>query len=496
MKKENKWFTLSKILGRVQQIFDEQISAHSFWIKVEIAQLKKDRKGHIYLDLVEHNGAYIVAKSRATIWSQTVNHLYGKLGEEVSEVLKVGTEVLCFCELVYSPIYGMSINVLDVDFSFTLGEIERIKQETLKLLNERGLIDLNKQLAYPIVIQRIALVGSVDTAGFIDFVNQLEENDYGFVFEIDYFNCRVQGDNAHIQIIEKLSQIPKDIYDVIVIIRGGGSVLDLSEFNNYNLAEAIAKMHTAVFTGIGHEIDSTIADCVAHTRFKTPSAVAAFIVEKAYQFSVHIQESFDHILSSSKHILEVERLEMNNMAISFNTYTRQWVLEKRRKLLAAMNETVMYSKNRLHVETSTIEVAKQVLKYKPLRELQAEEVRLREKGSLLSFFMEQKLQTSRRELISKEEAIFLQSKSVIDREKKRLEHLESIPTYFNFDSLLKKGFAIIRFNGETIKEHTSLESGDEIEVEIYNKRYQITIDNIKEVEEWMKKSHTKKPQMN
>lgn len=492
---EKKWFTLSIILNRVKTIFDNSISGKSFWMKVEIAQIKEDRRGHIYLELVENIDGVVLAKCRATIWNSTASRIMIKLGDQAGKVLKEGTEILCLCDLIYSPVYGMSINILDVDLSFSLGELERQKQETIKKLQQKGLINLNKEREYPIVIQRIALISAKGTAGHEDFVNHLKSNEYGYYFDVDNFDSKVQGENAHISIIERLSQIPENVYDVIVLLRGGGATLDLDVFNNYALAEKIAKSETAVFTGIGHETDVTIADIVANTRFKTPSAVAAFIIERAYQFDVKVSRTYEGIQEVYKNMILVRRHRLELAMNSLKSESKQLVSFNNNSLQSCSNQIIHSVKKNLLSEKTKLAMMLQNIQYKPTAFLLSAEQSLKKRGQFLALFAEQVILDAKNKIDSSGEMLSYRVDSLMKKERLKLERLEAIPEFYNFESILKKGFAIVKLNGHTINQYTTLSIDDELEIEIYNKVYLIQIKNIKEIERW-KSLLTKKQQTN
>ncbi|MVX36405.1 exodeoxyribonuclease VII large subunit [Myroides sp. LoEW2-1] len=484
MKEEIKWFTLSTILGRVKQIFDESISGHTFWMKVEISQFKRDRRGHVYLELVENSDGVVLAKARGTIWNHAANVIYSKLDKEANNILKEGAEILCLCEVVYNVVFGFSVNVLDVDLSFSLGEVERRKQEAIKKLEVNGLLDLNKKLSFPLVIQKIALVGSLNTAGHIDFINQLEQNEYGFAFDIDYFDCRVQGDNAHVEIINKLNQIPENTYDVVVLLRGGGAALDLDEFNNYALAEVLARLHTAVFTGIGHEVDTTVADFVANKRFKTPSAVAAFIVERAVQFHTQVKSLYDSITSIAKQQVEIQGHVLEKLSSHLKIETSRVLLYEKNKLKSDVNLLVVESNGRIQKEHSVINLASQTIHYAPSSICLTERNKLREKGSLVAYLFGENLRSNKQNIAQLREVLELRVSSTLKKEKLRVEHLEQIPNLYDLDSLMKMGLAIVWYQNKTINEFTSLREGDVIQVDVFNKRFEIVIKDIKEKEKW------------
>ncbi len=484
MNQEKKFFSLSTILNRVKSIVDDVIAGNAFWVRVEISQIKEDRRGHVYLDLVENKEGVILAKCRATIWQKNAFEIKQRLAENAKEILKDGSEILCYCEIVFSTVYGLSVNILDVDLSFSLGEVERIKQENLKRLKDNGLLELNARFVLPKVVQKIALISSERTAGHADFVNQLHKNEYGFAFHITSFDCQVQGEYAYLSIIKALKTVNEQNFDAVVVIRGGGAALDLDVFNNYALAETIAKMNIPVLTGIGHETDSTVADFVANRYFKTPSAVAAFMVEKAYHYLVSVSRMYDGIMqvyqqkiTMNKHFVEVHDKEIKSKALAITRL-------KRGALHTVSNRLISEVKKRMHKEQSFLEVSKQAIVFRPKTILSKQNQIIKEEGRMISFFGEQMLDSQKHQLFVLQEKLAYHAKGFLHREKIRVSTLEEIPQLYDLESILKKGFSIVRLNGKTINNNTEMKQGDELEIMVFNKIYLVTLGNIKEVVLW------------
>ncbi|EHO15256.1 MULTISPECIES: exodeoxyribonuclease VII large subunit [Myroides] len=481
---DNKYYRLSTILYRVKDIVDKAISNNYFWLRAEIGQLKEDRKGHLYLELVEHKDGVVLAKCRANIWQSNAYVIKKTLGENANEILKNGAEIMCYCEVTFSNLYGMSINIHQIDLSYSLGEVERIKQENLRKLVEQGYHQKNKELYLPAVLQRIALVSSKGTAGHADFIKQLEENEYNFVYHLDHYDCQVQGDGAVASIQEALSEIEADMYDVIVLIRGGGSALDLDVFNHYELAVTLATSHTPVFTGIGHETDSSLADFVANRYFKTPSAVAAYIVERTALFYTDISRMYEGIMQSYKQHITVEQHKLEVAEKEIRLYGVAQAKQKKQELGTLSNRLITEVRKRLHTEESFIESATQSISYRAQRITGKENQTLKEKTKLVAYLAQQCIDVHQQQLNTSLEKLVYQAKGQLKKERVRLVTFEEITTAYDLSSILRKGFAIVMHNGQLLNEHKELNIGDELEIAIYNKKYRIILAEIKEVKQW------------
>ena len=239
--------------------------------------------GHFYGELVEKNeltGA-IVAKARITIWARVYNMLALRFQAETGQSLRAGIKVLLKVKLSFSELYGYALNVVDIDGSYTLGDQARRRQEILHRLEEDGIINDNKTLPLPALLKRIAVVSSASAAGYGDFCRQLLENEWGLAFRVQLFPAVMQGQHVPESISAALMQIADeaDLWDAVVVIRGGGATSDLSDYDSYPLAACVAQHPLPIIIGVGHDRDETVLDHVAHTSVKTPTAAAAFILE-------------------------------------------------------------------------------------------------------------------------------------------------------------------------------------------------------------------------
>lgn len=258
----------------------------SYWVIAEISELRQNVKGHCYMELVEKENNFIQAKMRANIWAYTYRTLSQQFSQATGTNLKAGIKVLFNVSINFHEVYGMSLTVNNIDPNFTIGEKSREREETIKKLREEGYLELNKALALPLVPQRIAIISSKTAAGYGDFIDQIVHNSQAYSFKTEIFDAVMQGNETEASIGKALEKIKdkSSEFDIIAIIRGGGAQTDLDSFDAYGLAKLIAAAPLPVLTGIGHERDETIADLVANTSLKTPTAVAEFIINGMDRF--------------------------------------------------------------------------------------------------------------------------------------------------------------------------------------------------------------------
>lgn len=252
------------------------------WVSAEISEMKVNYSGHCYLELVEKGEGDGVPKAhaRATIWRTAYNRVANEFFARTGQPLAAGVKILARATVSFHEIYGFSLNITDIDPSYTLGEVERQRQITIARLKSEGVWDMNRQLDMPLIVQRVAVVSSANAAGYQDFCNELSS--YAYSVSIRLFEAQMQGAAAEDSIVAALERIAGrgDEFDAVVIIRGGGSASDLNCFNGYRLSSHVAQFPLPVITGIGHDKDVSVTDMVAHTPLKTPTAVAAWIVER------------------------------------------------------------------------------------------------------------------------------------------------------------------------------------------------------------------------
>lgn len=286
-----------------------------YWLQAELSEVREGYNGHCYIEFVEKDrtGRQLIAKARGTIWSATYRLLKPYFERETGQVLAPGLKVLVYVHVTFHELYGYSLTVLDIDPSYTIGDIARRRKEILQQLEQEGILNDNKELPMPLLANRIAVISSATAAGYGDFCNQLFHNQYQFKFKAKLFPAVMQGDRVEPTVLAALDEIlnDRDSWDVVVIIRGGGATSDLSGFDTYMLAASCAQFPIPVITGIGHERDDTVLDLVSHTRVKTPTAAASFLIAHQLETASRLEELKNQLATETSRRLEREheRLE-------------------------------------------------------------------------------------------------------------------------------------------------------------------------------------------
>ena len=304
-------------LNRLVRATIEDTLCEQYWLEAEIGQIGENN-GHCYLEFIQkiegHNTP--VARAKAKCWRNVWGSVRPYFEHTTGQTLTLGMKVLVLVHPDFHEAFGFSWIVDDIDPRFTLGDMARRRQEIIRQLKAEGVFDLNRELPLPLFTQRIAVISSSTAAGYGDFCRQLEENTRGFRFSVTLYESLMQGEGVERSIISALDKINAHIddYDCVVIIRGGGATSDMSGFDSLLLAENVANFPQPVITGIGHDRDECILDMVSHTRVKTPTAAAAFLIDRLEQVARRIDDAADRITSYVQHHMEIEKMRLSRAA--------------------------------------------------------------------------------------------------------------------------------------------------------------------------------------
>jgi exodeoxyribonuclease VII large subunit len=308
----------------------------TYWIRVETSDVRiNPSSGHCYLEFIEKDekSNQILAKARGTVWARNFQIIKPYFEQETGQAFVSGIKILVRVSVEFHEIYGYSLNVNDIDPSYTLGDMVKKRNEIIERLKKEGIFDLNKELPFPVLPQRIAVITSPTAAGYEDFIRQLAASEQGFQFYIRLFPALMQGEKTEESIISALEQIypHEDKFDVVVIIRGGGSASELSSFDTYALAANCAQFPLPVITGIGHERDETILDMVASRRMKTPTAVAAFLIG-CMENEANSLNNLLLFFTSIPEFLHHEIEKISNLSVLISRNAELFLLSKRKLL--------------------------------------------------------------------------------------------------------------------------------------------------------------------
>ena len=439
MEEQRKTLTLFELNALVRQTLELGMP-DDYWVEAELSEVHEVR-GHCYMELIQkddHNNTP-VAKASAKCWASTWRLARPHFERVTGQQLHAGMKVLLKVSAQFHENYGFSWIVTDIDPTYTMGDMARKRQEIIRQLKEEGVFDLQKELQLPMFCQRIAVISSANAAGYGDFVNQLENNDYGFRFHTQLFPAVMQGEGVEQSVIAALNKIFARLkkedsslftlhsslnFDCVVIIRGGGATSDLSGFDTLALAENVANFPLPVITGIGHERDESVLDMVSHTRVKTPTAAAAFLISNLKIVLDEIEDCEQRIHAKVKQRMDMEKIRLLNYAqkipMLFSVVrTRQEALLG--QLLVKMRSSIGY--------------------------------RLQDERHRLIVLQNNMQPVLKRKLTDERHLLDLLSQRLIGLDPNRL---------------LKRGYSITLKNGHTVRDVSQLKEGDELETRFEN----------------------------
>lgn len=420
MSARKKTYTLAQLNHSLERFIRDNFAYKQFWVIAEITKAQ-EKNGHYYLELADSKEGKRIAEMSANMWFSAFTQVNRRLNGELTKLFQSGNKVLLQVKIDFHTIYGLKLNILDVDPDMTYGDLERKKKETIKRLQTEELINKQLDLYLAPVIKKIALIGSPNTSGFRDFQTQLLENEIFNNFKIKAFPAAVQGEKAVTQIVNAIAEANLYNLDVIVIVRGGGSKMDLHVFNDYQMAKAIAKSAIPVITGIGHETDESVADIVAHISEITPTAVAKFLYVRAAVFRSNIETSFDQIIKIVQGIISGRKDEFYHLNKYLGHYTKDILVNHQQQLKDIIHEIHIESRELLDAERSRLRLQLNKIGHEALNKIEL-------KKNL--------------DLSSKMDKIEMFASSLMDQNRVKVANLNDLLAYLNPEELLRKGYTI------------------------------------------------------
>jgi len=340
------YVTLSTLNLQIKDALNKSFP-YKVWVVAEISEIRCNTNGHCYLELVETKDVQKIAQMKATIWAGKFKEISKKFTTETGETIRKGISILLLATVRFHELHGLSLDISDIDPSYSMGDLARKKRETIKRIKKEGLWELNKSKHLPEIIQNIAVVSSPTAAGYHDFCSCLDNNPYRYKFTYQLFPAIVQGAEAVYSVPQALKKIEKyaDYFDVIVIVRGGGSQLDLSCFDSYEIASQITISSLPVITGIGHERDDTVSDMVAHLKLGQPRAVAEFIINKARDFELSIDDILVTLTHNTKESIESSKNTIEMVTDKLSRCACQYLRDRKAKITTMVQKLVISTKN-------------------------------------------------------------------------------------------------------------------------------------------------------
>lgn len=357
-------FSLLEVTRSVQRTIARRY-ARTYWIKAEMNKLNHyTHSGHAYPDLVEKKNGKIVAEMRGTIWRSTYQRINAEFIKYLGEPLKDGITLVFEASITYHPMYGMGINISNIDVSYVLGELEKEKKESIAKLKKEGLFDKNRQLPFPLLPKRIAIISVETSKGLSDFYKIIENNPWDYKIEYTLYPALLQGDKSIPSILNQLASIRNNLddFDVVTIIRGGGGEVGLSSYNNYQLARAVAQFPIPVVTGIGHATNETVCEMVAYRNAITPSNLAELLLQKFHDFANVLRTAEQQIAYRVERQFVIEKQKISHSVNTINWQTQNLIQRAKQILENNKLQITAGTKRIIEEQQRTLESNKKTLK--------------------------------------------------------------------------------------------------------------------------------------
>ena len=441
MSADQKIFTLKQVVSSIRKTIEERYQ-QLYWVKVEMHKLNRFASGHCFPELLQKEDGKIVAQISGSIWNHNFERINKRFIEVVKEPLKEDTTLLMQVKVSFHETYGMSLQIMDIDPNYALGELQRERQETLKKLQKAGLINANQNVDFPLLPKRIAVISADSSKGLSDFMQVIESNNWGYQFFTMLFPAYLQGDNASSSIIKQLKSIEKvrEHFDVVVIVRGGGGEVGLSCYNEYELCKAIASFPLPVLTGIGHSTNLTVAEMISFRNSITPTELGDFLIQAFHNFSTPVNDAIKNIKTLSKRRLAEERAHFGTTSQAFKHLTKQYLtnthhvlLQQGRMLKNEVRENLFFNRKKVNrLEQQSVSSSKYLLQRKKDKVQRIEE-------SLPNI-----------------------SSQLIRKNSESLERMIHSIKLMDPINVLNRGYSITTINGKTVSDSNEAEVGDEL----------------------------------
>lgn len=417
----------------------------SYWVIAEIAEVKVNYAGHCYLELVEKlpDNVSISARIRAVIWSNRYRLLSAYFENSTGESLREGLKILFLARIEYHELYGLSLVINDLDPAYTIGDQALKRQQIINRLEQEGVFTMNKELEFPLVPQRIAIISSAKAAGYHDFITHLRDNSYGYVFYTALFETPMQGNDTRQGVVKSLERISGHIdkIDIVAIIRGGGSQADLSWFDDYDIAYYVTQFPVPVLTGIGHEKDLSVTDLVAWQSLKTPTAVAGLLIEYMTRAEELLNNLSVNITDTSKMILDHKKELVDSFRLKLIPQAKISVSEFNKELSDIIFQMINTGKEYLH---------------------QARLLPENQGSRLVSGYLSNL--ASRKNTVSRlEKELAADTRAFLNAGKNKISGLENVLKILDPLNVLKRGYTITSVNGRIIKSKNQVSLNDLID---------------------------------
>lgn len=458
-------FTLKQVAESIRKTIAERYS-RTYWVTAEMHKLNLTRKGHCYPELVQKEDESIVVEMRGTIWKQNFERIQQKFHDIVKEPLRDGMELLFHVKITYHPLYNIGLEIIDIDPNYTLGALQKERQQTLERLNKEGILNANQQLEMALLPKRLAIISQADSKGYSDFVTLLNGHPKRYHFNTFLFEATLQGDAAINSIQDQLKRIQKirHHFDAVVIIRGGGGEIGMHCYNNYELAKAIATFPLPVLTGIGHSTNLTVCEMIAFRNGITPSDMAYFLLSIFEELDTPLDEFLLKLPQQIQRVFQDKKNRFSQLTRAFQQEVQKALADEKNTFLSAVKEFEFQVKHKMTHSSQILSELRNQIRSSSGYLLETHRNKQQNLINLLQIHSKTLLNSEQQTIKNREELLIQAFPRKIQRESAKLEQAELHLKLLDPITVLQRGYAIVTNEKGVLSKKNPAKTGEELKI--------------------------------
>lgn len=458
-------FTLKQVAESIRKTIAERYS-RTYWVTAEMHKLNFTRKGHCYPELVQKEDESIVVEMRGTIWKQNFERIQQKFHEIVKEPLRDGMELLFHVKITYHPLYNIGLEIIDIDPNYTLGALQKERQQTLERLNKEGILNANQELEMALLPKRLAIISQADSKGYSDFVTLLNGHPKRYHFNTFLFEATLQGDAAINSIQDQLKRIQKikHHFDAVVIIRGGGGEIGMHCYNNYELAKAIATFPLPVLTGIGHSTNLTVCEMIAFRNGITPSDMAYFLLSIFEELDAPLDELLLKLPQQIQRVFQDKKNQFSQLARAFQQEVQRALSGEKNTFLNSVKEFEFQVKHKMTHSNQVLSELRNQIRSSSGYLLETHRNKQQNLINLLQIHTKTVLNSEYQTVTNREELLIQAFPRKIQRESAKLEQAELHLKLLDPITVLQRGYAIVTNEKGVLSKKNQAKAGEELKI--------------------------------
>lgn len=458
-------FTLKQVAESIRKTITERYS-RTYWVTAEMHKLNLTRKGHCYPELVQKEDDSIVVEMRGTIWKQNFERIQQKFHDIVKEPLRDGMELLFHVKITYHPLYNIGLEIIDIDPNYTLGALQKERQQTLERLNKEGILNANQRLEMALLPKRLAIISQADSKGYSDFVTLLNGHPKRYHFNTFLFEATLQGDAAINSIQDQLKRIQKvrHHFDAVVIIRGGGGEIGMHCYNNYELAKAIATFPLPVLTGIGHSTNLTVCEMIAFRNGITPSDMAYFLLSIFEELDAPLDEFLLKLPQQIQRVFQERKNQFSQLTRAFQQEVQKALVDEKNTFLSAVKEFEFQVKHKMTHSSQILSELRNQIRSSSGYLLETHRNKQQNLINLLQIHSKTLLNSEQQTVKNREELLIQAFPRKIQRESAKLEQAELHLKLLDPITVLQRGYAIVTNEKGVLSKKNPTKTGEELKI--------------------------------